>query len=321
MWLDLARYADSKGYEKDKFRNIWRYRDYLIQSFNKDKPYDVFVQEQLAGDLLPNASDEQILATKFHRNTVNNDEGGTDNEEFRTAEVIDRVSTTFDVLQGVTIGCVQCHTHPYDPIRHKEYYKVMAFLNNTADEDTPDDYPLHVVQEDFNLDKGLQVIKEINLLQGIKAEERERELKALRAKYLRPWLDVRDADVRNTMYSDVYTVKVNEGDYVLFKNVDLTGVREYGCTYIADKGCTVEFRLDRLHGPLLAKLNVETTFGEWYGKNVKKEKASQGKHDVYGQFKPYKGSCDGFFHAFSFMRTEKLDYTNEVPAVKKQPKI
>src|SRR5688500_11161806 len=117
-WLDLARYADTKGYEADPSRVIWRYRDYVIKSFNADKPFDRFTIEQLAGDMLPDATDEQIIATAFHRNTMNNDEGGTDDEEFRTAAVIDRVSTTWEVFQSTTMSCVQCHSHPYDPIRH-----------------------------------------------------------------------------------------------------------------------------------------------------------------------------------------------------------
>lgn len=102
VWLDLARYADSKGYEKDSYRNIWRYRDYLIKALNDDKKYTQFTIEQLAGDLLPNPTEDQIIATAFHRNTLNNDEGGTDNEEFRTAAILDRTNTTFDVWQGIT---------------------------------------------------------------------------------------------------------------------------------------------------------------------------------------------------------------------------
>ncbi|HEX5024683.1 MAG TPA: DUF1553 domain-containing protein [Agriterribacter sp.] len=149
MWLDIARYADSKGYEKDGYRSIWRYRDWLIKAFNKDMPYDQFLTEQLAGDLLPNATDEQYIATAFNRNSMTNDEGGTDNEEFRTAAIIDRVNTTWETLLGTTFACVQCHSHPYDPFKHEEYYKFMAFFNNTRDEDTPFDYP---VLREFNTD-------------------------------------------------------------------------------------------------------------------------------------------------------------------------
>ena len=140
-WLDMARYSDTKGYEKDEGRNIWRYRDWVIQAFNKDMPFDQFTTEQLAGDLLPNPTDDQLIATAFHRNTMNNDEGGTDDEEFRVAALIDRVNTTWEVWQSTTMGCVQCHTHPYDPFVHEEYYKSMAFFNNTRDEDTPGEHP------------------------------------------------------------------------------------------------------------------------------------------------------------------------------------
>jgi hypothetical protein len=146
MWMDLARYADTKGYERDPGRSIWRYRDYVIRAFNEDKPFDQFTTEQLAGDLLtskqrPFPTDEQLVATGFHRNTMNNDEGGTQDEEFRVAALIDRVNTTWEVWQGTTFGCVQCHSHPYDPIRHEDYYKYMAFFNNTRDEDVTSDTP------------------------------------------------------------------------------------------------------------------------------------------------------------------------------------
>lgn len=141
MWLDLARYADTRGYEKDAHRDMWKYRDWLIDAFNADMPFDSFTIRQLAGDLLPGASPSDRIATAFHRNTMNNDEGGTDNEEFRIAAVIDRVNTTYEVWQGVTMGCVQCHSHPYDPILHKEYYKSFALFNNTADADRDDQAP------------------------------------------------------------------------------------------------------------------------------------------------------------------------------------
>ena len=107
MWLDLARFADTKGYEKDLARTMWRYRDWVIEAYNRDLPFDQFTREQLAGDLLPTATTEQRLATAFHRNTMVNDEGGTDNEEFRVAAVKDRVDTTLQVWMGLTMGCVQ----------------------------------------------------------------------------------------------------------------------------------------------------------------------------------------------------------------------
>jgi hypothetical protein len=141
-WLDLARYADTKGYEKDMGRSIWKYRDWVIKAMNKDMPYNQFTIEQLAGDLLPEPTVDQLIATAFHRNTMNNDEGGTDDEEYRTAAVIDRLNTTFEVWQSTTIGCVQCHSHPYDPFKHEEYYELLSFFNNSRDEDTPDESPV-----------------------------------------------------------------------------------------------------------------------------------------------------------------------------------
>ena len=135
MWLDLARYADTKGYEKDRARSIWRYRDWVIDALNRDMPYDQFTIEQLAGDLLPKATPDQLLATAFHRNTMENDEGGTDDEEFRVAAVKDRVDTTMQVWMGLTMACAKCHSHKYDPISHEDYYAFYAFFNQTEDAD------------------------------------------------------------------------------------------------------------------------------------------------------------------------------------------
>ncbi|MCC7388015.1 MAG: DUF1553 domain-containing protein [Phycisphaerales bacterium] len=143
VWLDLARYADTKGYEKDAGRTIWPYRDWVIRALNDDMPFDQFTIKQLAGDLLPNPTDDDILATAFHRNTMNNDEGGTDDEEFRTAAVKDRLTTTFSVWNGLTMTCAECHTHKYDPITQTEYYQALAFFNQTADADRPDEEPTH----------------------------------------------------------------------------------------------------------------------------------------------------------------------------------
>lgn len=142
MWLDLARYADSAGYADDPSRTIWAYRDYVIKSFNDNKPFDRFTIEQLAGDLLPNPTEEQLTATAFHRNTLTNNEGGTSDEEFRNVAVVDRVNTTFAVWMGTSMACAQCHTHKYDPIAQTEYFQLFAFLNNTEDADRRDESPL-----------------------------------------------------------------------------------------------------------------------------------------------------------------------------------
>ncbi len=141
MWLDLARYADSEGLGVDSRRETWAYRDWVIESFRRNKPFDEFVIEQLAGDQLPHPSTEQLVATAFHRQTQSNGEGGTDDEEFRLAAVMDRTSTTWEVFQGLTFGCVQCHSHPYDPIKNEEYYQFLAFFNNSADADLGDHWP------------------------------------------------------------------------------------------------------------------------------------------------------------------------------------
>ncbi|NBR84831.1 MAG: DUF1553 domain-containing protein [Proteobacteria bacterium] len=142
LWLDLARYADSAGYADDPPRTIWAYRDYVISAFNKNLPFDQFTIEQLAGDLLENPTDDQLKATAFHRNTMTNNEGGTNDEEFRNVAVVDRVNTTFAVWMGTSMACAQCHTHKYDPIAQKEYYQLFAFLNQTEDADKRDESPL-----------------------------------------------------------------------------------------------------------------------------------------------------------------------------------
>ncbi len=130
-WLDMARYADSDGYEKDNPRpDAWRYRDWVIAAVNADLPLDRFTIEQLAGDLLPGATSEQRLATAFHRQTLTNTEGGADQEQFRVEAIFDRIATTGAVWLGLTVGCAQCHSHKYDPITHEEYYRLFAFFNN-----------------------------------------------------------------------------------------------------------------------------------------------------------------------------------------------
>ena len=132
-WLDLARYADTNGYEKDDRRTAWPYRDWVIDAFNRNMPFDEFTVEQIAGDLLPNATTDQKIATGFHRNTMVNTEGGTDDEEFRVAAVVDRVNTTMTVWMGTTTMCTQCHNHKFDPFKQKEFYQLFAYFNSTED--------------------------------------------------------------------------------------------------------------------------------------------------------------------------------------------
>jgi hypothetical protein len=141
LWLDLARYADSAGYGSDPLREIWLYRDWVIQALNRNLPFDQFTRLQLAGDLVPNPTTDDLVATAFHRNTMTNTEGGTDDEEYRTAAVIDRVDTTGQVWLGLTVGCAKCHSHKFDPISHAEYYQLFAFFNQSADADLPNESP------------------------------------------------------------------------------------------------------------------------------------------------------------------------------------
>ncbi|MCI0377397.1 MAG: DUF1553 domain-containing protein [Gemmataceae bacterium] len=143
VWLDLARYADSNGYAEDQPRTIWKFRDWVIQAINDNMPYDRFTIEQLAGDLLPNPSPEQLIATAFHRNTLTNTEGGTNDEEFRNIAVVDRVNTTFQVWMGLTMACANCHSHKFDPLSQEEYFQVFAILNQTQDSDQGDNSPNH----------------------------------------------------------------------------------------------------------------------------------------------------------------------------------
>jgi mono/diheme cytochrome c family protein len=131
LWLDAARYADSDGYEKDKQRWVWFYRDWVIQSLNRDLPYDQFIIDQIAGDELPNATQDQIVATGFLRNSMVNEEGGVDPEQFRMEAMFDRMDAIGKSILGITIQCAQCHNHKFDPLTQEEYYRMFAFLNSS----------------------------------------------------------------------------------------------------------------------------------------------------------------------------------------------
>ncbi|MEM6689556.1 MAG: PSD1 and planctomycete cytochrome C domain-containing protein [Planctomycetota bacterium] len=141
VWLDQMRYADSRGLGLDAPRQIWKYRDWVVDALNSDMPFDEFTIKQIAGDLLEEPSIDDLVATAASRLTQTNQEGGTDDEEFRVAAVLDRTSTIWQAWQGITFGCVQCHSHPYEPIEHDEFYSFAALLNNTADCDLNDDWP------------------------------------------------------------------------------------------------------------------------------------------------------------------------------------
>ncbi|QDV22401.1 PSD1 and planctomycete cytochrome C domain-containing protein [Aureliella helgolandensis] len=166
VWLDAMRYADSRGLGLDGRRTIWKYRDWVIRAFNQDMPYDQFTIRQLAGDLLSEPTLDDLVATASIRLTQTNEEGGTDDEEFRVEAVIDRVSTTWQTWQGLSFGCVQCHAHPYDPIRHEEYYQFMAFFNNTADCDLDSDQPtVRVPLDDSQATQAVELDRQIQRLE------------------------------------------------------------------------------------------------------------------------------------------------------------
>ena len=130
-WLDLARYSDSNGYEKDLPRDMWAWRDWVIAACNRDLPYDQFVIEQIAGDLLPNATQDQVVATGFLRNSMLNEEGAIIAEEFRMVEMFDRIDCVGKAVLGLTTQCAQCHSHKFDPLTQDEYFGMFAFLNDT----------------------------------------------------------------------------------------------------------------------------------------------------------------------------------------------
>ncbi len=181
IWLDLARYADSAGYAQDPMRTIWRYRDWVISSLNKNMPFDQFTIEQIAGDMLPSPTDDQLIATAFHRNTMTNSEGGTSDEEFRNAAVVDRVNTTMQVWMGVTAGCSQCHDHKYDPLSQEEYFQLFAIFNNTADADRGNEAPLHYTWTADQLARRETLEKRIKELESqIAAEKAKQQAEAVK---------------------------------------------------------------------------------------------------------------------------------------------
>ncbi|WP_153797746.1 DUF1553 domain-containing protein [Foetidibacter luteolus] len=277
LWLDLARYADTKGYERDDSRNIWRYRDWLIQSFNEDKPYDKFLVEQVAGDLLPNPTDAQYIATAFHRNTMTNDEGGTDNEEFRTAAVIDRVNTTWEALMGTTFSCVQCHSHPYDPFRHDEYYQFMAYFNNSRDEDTYGDYPL---LRNFKDSSEAQ----LNELAGWLQQQTSANEAAAIIRFVKTWqpaINSLTADkFINSELSDTKWLAYRNNGSARLKQVNLQQANQLIYRYSAwAKGGSWKLHLDSLGGKVIATVPAAPANG-WQIAKVSFP-VQQGVHDIY----------------------------------------
>ncbi len=257
MWLDLARYADSKGFERDPNRSIYPYRDYVIQAFNQDLPYDQFITEQLAGDLLENPTDVQLIATGFHRNTTNNDEGGTNNEEYRVAAVINRVNTTGEALLGSTFACIQCHGHPYDPFEHKEYYQMMAFFNNTRDEDTHKEYPLLRM---YRPEDSLKLVHLTNWVKEVENEERATEIKHF-LKTWQPTINSIDTDslVNAALYDTKY-LGFRQNGQAIIRKVPLTGKNKLIIKVLnAKKGGHFTVHLGTKNGPIITQYKFATS--------------------------------------------------------------
>lgn len=258
-WLDLARYADTKGYERDVSRTMWPYRDWVIKSFNQDLSFKDFTVHQLAGDLLPNRTENHLVATAFHRNTMNNDEGGTEDEEFRVAAVLDRVNTTYEVWQSTTMTCVQCHSHPYDPFRHEEFYRSYAFFNNSRDEDTQDEEP----KMRFYSDVQKQQIQQIS--QWV-----QREASPTKAKEIVDFLQVREpkyhahlcTDFQRGELIDTKWLGLWSGGSARLPKAHSGGSRQILIYYWADMpGTVLTIRKGNASGEILAKGNLPPTQG------------------------------------------------------------
>lgn len=280
MWLDLARYADTKGYEKDEARTIWKYRDWLIRAFNEDKPYNEFLTEQIAGDMMPGATDDDYIATAFQRNSMTNDEGGSDNEEFRNAAVVDRVNTMWEAVLGTTFGCVQCHSHPYDPFRHDEYYKFLAFYNNSRDEDTQDDYPR---LRDFSdtLENKLSAV--VNWIKNNSTEEKANEARV----FLKTWQPSVNTCVidsfSNGVVGDPTWAYFRNNAVCRLKNINLDNKTKLIFKHIAwQSGGNWKIHLDKSDGEVIADIHLPKTSDEWEWTITEATlKPANGTHDLY----------------------------------------
>ena len=322
MWLDLARYADSKGYEKDLDRSIWQYRDWVIKAFNADMPFDQFTIHQLAGDLLPQSAtvtageiENRLIATAFHRNTMANDEGGTNDEEFRNMALLDRVSTTWEVWQGTTMACVQCHSHPYDPFRQKDFYQSFAFFNNTQDRDLYNDKPL---LKTYSPAKE-QELK--NMLTRLKSIEKNPEpvsakipLDKQKQDYLRRMgiyrIEAEDFDSASRhieLWNNQKTImQTTEGAYTVYEDVDLTGVTKVTYGYQSGaENAFIEMRLGSSEGELISKVETkcseETVNDGWsrwkdYTTSTGNIKPTKGVHDVYLVYRKGKSFWTDLIH-------------------------
>ena len=245
IWLDAARYADSDGFEKDKPRFVWFYRDWVVNALNRDLPYDQFIIDQLAGDLLPNATQDQVVATGFLRNSMINEEGGVDPEQFRMEAMFDRMDAVGKAMLGLTIQCAQCHDHKYDPISQADYYRLFAYLNNSTEGSRPVYTPPQLETRAGILRKTAEI--EANLKhQTPDWEERlaawEKELTAEPAWVIaRPELDTSGGQKHYLL---------EDGSILAQGYATTKGTFDFGCT-IADVPQIQSFRLEYLNDPNL----------------------------------------------------------------------
>jgi hypothetical protein len=272
-WLDLARYGDSHGFQRDDLRDLWAYRDWVVDALNADMPFDAFSIEQLAGDLLPGASESQRIATGFHRNAPTNVEAGSIPEETRINQVIDRVNTTATVWLGSTLACAQCHDHKYDPFTQKDYYQLLAFFNNTA------------IEADRSNPKVVSSIRFVGPTMAITRPDRDAERGLLQADLerakrelagrrgaldegLEDWLESSAAGLRDASRTSVLAIRdfdSREGDGARILDdgsVLLTGEAPDRDTYVL----TVDTELEGIRGFLLEALTDASLPGKGPGR-------------------------------------------------------
>lgn len=263
MWLDLARYADSFGYSSDLNRVIWKYRDWVIKALNDDMPFDQFTIEQLAGDLLPKPSINQLIATAFHRNSMTNGEGGAFHEEFRNAAVIDRVNTTWETWQATTMSCVQCHSHPYDPIKQTDFYSAFAFFNNTTDRNLIAEFPvLKTLEAEDSLE--LEAIKTWIEQRGNKQEAEQVEKMILVHEPKIGPLDFKETTKTKFInrIGDDY-MSVYDGSEIKLGIVDLEPINKvflHHMQYTTKQGL-VTIHLNNADGPIIGRQTLSQTKG------------------------------------------------------------
>ncbi|MCY7349530.1 MAG: DUF1553 domain-containing protein [Cytophagaceae bacterium] len=340
LWLDLARYADSKGYEKDLPRTVWKYRDWVIDDFNHDMPFDQFTVEQLAGDRIRNRNgasptESQLIATAFHRNTMANDEGGTNDEEFRNVALLDRVGTTWEVWQGTTMTCVQCHSHPYDPIRHEDFYRFAAYFNNTQDRDIYNEKPnfqsfekaekQHVARLFEWIETQLKPADRVRPAGRFPAEQRQSLLWNLGLRRLEAE-DFDGASRHIELWDNQTTVmQTTDEAFLVYENVDLSGITGVSYRYYSGTPSSfIELHLDSLNGPLVSRAKTHSTEAKpnsaWFKWAVKFTETpasvtpTTGRHTVFLVFRK-----DLEFRT-DLLHLDRIDFQSVSPVYANYPK-